>query len=367
MEKVPSDYAWSLGLQRELPGHVLVEANYVGAKGTHLLMGLSYGNNVNYLGPSVETLSATQLNALNARVANPFYGIITNPASCLSGPTVPAYQLSLPYPQYCGIQMIDPPWGDSSYNALQVRVEKRLSRGLEFLITYTWSKSMDDQSATPNTSYWGGSIHMQDPNRRYLDRSVSQFNDPHVLNLSYIYQLPFGQGKHWGSSWNGPVNAVLGGWETTGIWTFDTGMPFTIGWASCGTPFPSYPCQRPNLNGKMNMDGRNPDNFFPNADQVLSKPAPYTLGTLPGVVPTVHLDGARNADLAIYKNFTLSRLREGASLQVRLEGTNAFNRPQFGFPGTSWGSSNFGVVTASIGFKGQIQARQFQLGMKLMF
>ena len=64
----------------------------------------------------------------------------------------------------------------------------------------------------------------------FVERSVATYNDPNLLNLAYTYKLPFGQKMHWGSSWKGVTNVVLGGWETTGIWTFDTGQPLPITW-----------------------------------------------------------------------------------------------------------------------------------------
>ena len=84
----PAEYSWNFSVQRQLPGNVVVEGSYVGQKGTHLLFG-GYSN-IDHLGPSVESLSTAQMTALDNYVSNPFYGTITNPNSCLSGPQVPA-------------------------------------------------------------------------------------------------------------------------------------------------------------------------------------------------------------------------------------------------------------------------------------
>ncbi|MGH9666448.1 MAG: hypothetical protein ACRD9L_18640, partial [Bryobacteraceae bacterium] len=206
----PYIQTWNFALQREFGGGVLVEANYLGTKGTHLYFGGA--GSLNYLGPWVESATSDQITQLNSFVANPFYGIITNPASSLSFATVQQSQLLKPFPQFTGFSGNDPPWADSIYHSLQIRVEKRFSHGLQLLGTYVFSKSIDDASVACRCTTWlGGSTSLQDPNRRYLERSVSQYDIPQVLQFSYVYALPFGKGKQWGSHWNAAVDAVLGG------------------------------------------------------------------------------------------------------------------------------------------------------------
>jgi hypothetical protein len=94
----------------------------------------------------------------------------------------------------------------------------------------------------------------------------------------------------------------------------------------------------------------------------LREPAPYTLGTGPSVLPNILGPGTFNANLAVYKNFALKKLREGMSLQLRLETINALNRPQFGLPNTSFESSVFGLISSQVN-----APRQVQLGAKLIF
>jgi hypothetical protein len=127
----PYIQTWNFGIQREFKGNILADVNYVGAKGTHLYFGGA--GTINYLGPWVENLNADQIAQINSFVSNPFYGIITNPASSLSNATVQQSQLLKPYPQFSGLSGNDPPWANSIYNALQVRVEKRFSNGLQLL------------------------------------------------------------------------------------------------------------------------------------------------------------------------------------------------------------------------------------------
>jgi len=357
----PSNYAWNLGVQHTLPGQILLDINYVGQKGTHLPF--SGFTNLSNMPPSVETLSTTQLQSLVSYVPNPFYGIITNPASCLSGPQVQAFELQVPFQQFCGEDIIEPPWSNSNYNALQVRAEKRVSHGLEFFANYTWSHSLDDASCSGDNVCWiGGETRVLDPNRLELGYGSSEYNDPQILNIAYTYKLPVGQGMHWGAGWKGVTNQVLGGWETAGIWVFDTGQPLPISWNSCGTPMPTYSCQQPNAVAPLQKNsGVNIQNYFANGNQAYAAPAPWTLGTA-APYTNIYAPGARNFDLAMYKNFSLKGLREGASLQLRLETLNAFNHPQFGYPNTTWQNPNFGIITSQSN-----SPRQVQIGAKLYF
>jgi hypothetical protein len=367
MQVVPSTWDWNIGFQRDLPGNILLEANYVGIKGTNQ----QYGGytSPNYLGPSVEQGSPSQIAdrvaQLTTYVPNPYYGVITNPASCLSSPTVQAVQLELPFPQYCGMDIVEPPWGNTEYNALEIRAEKRLSKNFEFITSYVWSKSIDEGSNNGDNVAWlGGTTHLRDPNNLELERGLSQFDTPQVFQLSYVYQLPFGRGMQWGSKWNGVVNGFLGGWETAGIWSIMTGQPVWLSWNSCGHPIPTYGCQQPNLIGALerNTGPNRLQDYFSNDSQVLQAPAPYTLGTGPSVLPNIMGPGTFNANLAVYKNFAISKLREGMSLQLRLETINALNRAQFGLPNTSFESGLFGLISSQVN-----APRQVQLGAKLIF
>src|SRR5438270_8949171 len=118
----------------------------------------------------------------NTAVPNPFYGIIPDPNSGLSSPTVSLQQLALPYPQYTGaFSGGNPPWANSFYHALQLRYEKRLSQGIQFLTTYVFSKSIDDTSSSgSNTDFLVAmSTTPQDANNLRLERSISMFDQTH--------------------------------------------------------------------------------------------------------------------------------------------------------------------------------------------
>ena len=356
---VPYTQTWSLGIQHEFPKNILMDINYLGNKGTHLYFGGD--DNDNLLPASIENYSADQLAALQAYVPNPFYGVSTNPNSALAGPTVQAYQLQLPHPQFTTFGGDTKPIANSSFNSLQARMEERLSAGFDLLVTYTFSKAMDDSSASDNT-FLGGSTSLQDPNKPWLERSVSLFDIPQQFQFTHVYDLPVGRGRHFGGNMNGLEDAVVGGWQISGTWSIFSGYPLTPSLQG-GVSLPTYGQQRPNLSGKPKRNNGKDwmTNYFANPE-VFSAPVSYALGTAPRTLPWVRTPGEKNANLSLAKSFDLSKLREGVALHYRLEAFNALNHPQFAGPNTQVGSSGFGVVTSQAN-----QARQVQMALRLTF
>jgi hypothetical protein len=360
LTSIPYEQTWSFGFQHELPGQILVDANYVGKKGTHLYFGGA--GEYDHLGSEIESYSLDEISALNEMVPNPFYGKVPETTS-LGGPEVNRSQLLLPYPQFTGFGVLAFPSANSIYHAFQLRVEKRLSRGLQLLANYTFSKSIDDASVAHGGTVWlGGSTSLQDPNKYYLERSLSQYDIPQVFNISYVYQLPFGRGKAVGNNWNAVLNSVLGGWQTNGIWRFSQGFPLGLG-LSGGTSLPTYGDQRPSLTGTLSKNnGSNwMDQYFANPDVVVT-PAPYAIGTAPRAVGSVRTPGIKSANLSLFKNFPLGVVREGMALQFRAEFYNAFNTPIFCGPDTTLNGGSFGQVQSTCG-----PAREIQLALKFIF
>jgi hypothetical protein len=355
--RMPQEQTWTFGIQQELPGNVLVDANYVGKKGTHLYFGGAGG--MDYLGPQIEHYSAAQITALNTLVANPFHGIITDPNSSLSAPTVPAYQLQLPFPQFTSVSGDSPPWGDSSYHAFQLRVEKRYSLGLNLLATYTFSKSIDDASSTDGSVTWLGGVANgpQDPNNRQLERSVSTFDIPQVFQFSYNYELPIGRGRAIGRNMHPVLNAIIGGWQTNGIWTFDDGRPI-IPMLQGGLSLPTYGAQRPDIIAPLQRAGGQKtdwlNQYFANPNALVT-PAPFALGTAPRTISSVRQPGQANATLSLFKEFPLSAIREGARLEYRFEAFNALNHPQFAGPNATVNSGSFGTITSTANGPREVQ------------
>src|SRR5215472_2965433 len=237
--RTPYEQAWSLGFQKELPGKILVDTTYIGKKGTHLYLG--FFRNKDFLPKSVLSMPPAQIGNLWNSANNPFFfdptqfppgtacdptHYICDPSSGLSTPTLPhAYQLMLPYPQYTHFEGDSPPIATSIYHALQVRVEKQFSAGLQFLATYTFSKSIDDASSTDDSVVFlgggyldtGNALPVQNPYDLRAERSESVFDIPQVLQLSYVYELPVGRGRTFGRNMNPILNAIVGGWQTNGI------------------------------------------------------------------------------------------------------------------------------------------------------
>jgi hypothetical protein len=383
--KVPYEQSWSFGIQHETKWDIVLDAAYVGKKGTHLYF--ANAGNYSHLGSWIEGLPAQDPNSndppctiptiacLNTFVDNPFADPTQSNASQLLPasnpllyPQIQYLQLLMAHPQFFGFAGDEPPIANSIYHAFQFRAEKRFSHGLEFLATYTFSKSIDDASLTStNSDYLGSFASLQNPNNPGGERSLSSFDIPQVLQLSYTYELPIGRGKLIGGSINPILNGVVGGWHTNGIWRFNSGRPIVPGLYQSNS-LPTYGPQRPNLIGTPHRAGGKDSDwiqqYFTSADgsAFFAQPAPFTLGTAPRTLGSVRQPGANNADLSMFKEFAMGKIREGMRLEFRLEAFNAFNHPQFGGPDTTFGDPNFGLIFYQIN-----NPRQLQLALKLYF
>jgi hypothetical protein len=369
--QTPYEQSWSLGLERELPRNIVINAEYIGKKGTHLpFSGTSYA--YDRLGPWVESLPTTAADpnnpctpiltipCLNSAVANPFFGVITDPNTGLSSDQVSYGQLLLPYPQFAGVSTDSLLIASSVYHALQISAEKGYSNGLQFLATFTWSKSIDDSSNADDNVVWLGSFtSLQDPNKPWLERSLSTFDIPYVAQFSYTYDLPFGRGKAFLGNLPRWANGILGGWKTNGIWRIADGRPLAFGLAD-GQSLPTYGAQRPNMVGKpqRNHGSGWMFNYFVD-NSVLQKPDPYTLGNSPRAYGGVRSPWTFTSDLSLGKQF---QVREEMNFEFRIEAQNAFNHPVFGTPNTTVDDPSFG----QIGYT-SVGARQVQLAIKFNF
>jgi hypothetical protein len=359
--KTPYEQSWSFGIQRQLPLDTVLDANYVGKKGTRLYFG-GLGT-MSYIPESVAQDFVSRPSYYNEKVPNPFYGIITDPNSSLSGPDFSRINLYRPFPQYSYVSMYEPPSANSIYNALQVKVEKRFSRGLQFLVTYTWSKSIDSASVMGSGTTWlgGTTSTIQNPYNLALERAVSEYDIPHVLQVAYVWELPFGRGRAVGKNWSPVLNAIAGGWKTNGQWRFAKGMPIWLGLEG-GQSIPTFGGQRPDLIAPLKRaDNWTLDQYF--ADPTVAvKPDAYAFGTAPRTVTSVRAPGTNNASLSLFKEFSLNALREGTRLEFRAEAFNALNHPQFCRPNVTVGQDNFGKITSQCN-----SPREGQMALKLYF
>jgi len=370
--QTPYEQSWSFGIERELPGNMLINAEYIGKKGTHLpFSGTSYV--YDHLGSWIENLPVTEADpdttpvcttltiaCLNNSVHNPFFGVITDPNSGLSSDTTSYAQLLLPYPQFTGVSTDSLLIANSVYHALQLSAEKHYSNGLQFLATFTWSKSIDDSSQADDNVTWLGSFSsLQDPNKPWLERSLSTFDIPYVAQFSYSYDLPVGRGRKFLGNMPRWANGILGGWKTNGIWRIADGRPLTFGLAD-GTSLPTYGSQRPEMVGKPKRNHGSDwmFNYFVD-NSVLTQPAPFTLGNSPRAYGGVRSPWTFTSDLSLGKQFPV---REEMNFEFRIEAQNAFNHPVFGTPDTTVDDPSFG----QIGYT-SVGARQVQLAIKFNF
>jgi hypothetical protein len=190
----PSYNIWNFSIQRQLTGSSLIEVNYTGTKGSHQYVPYTSLSN---LDPVFWGIGRTELNRL---VPNPFYGVITDPRSPLSTETFQRYRLYRPYPQYNGASRggAEPPMGDTIYHSMQIKFERRFSRGLSVLAHYTISKAIDDVADGSSSWDWpGGSASMQYMFNLRNERSLSISDVPQRLVMTFSYECPSAPVKRW--------------------------------------------------------------------------------------------------------------------------------------------------------------------------
>jgi hypothetical protein len=395
---IPYEQAWSFGLQKELPGKIIAQADYVGKKGTHLYLGGF--RELNFLGPNYEAARLAGdpaadpgMLATTNDASNPLAPYITDPLSSLSQSQIPIYldptnKFHVPFPQFTSFAGDSPPIANSIYHAAQFRVEKGFSNGLEFLATYTVSKSIDTASATDDSISWlgggfqGGTISVQNPNNLKAERALSVFDIPQILQFSYVYALPVGRGKHFGGNMHPAADGIIGGWQLNGIWRFSSGRPIIMV-QSEQSSIPTYGSLRPTLNAPLKKNttselGMLNSYFFNACDDGATCPdgstggAPgsplavtpsFTLGNAPRTYGGVRQPGTKVAAMALFKEFPMGKFREGMRMEFRAEVFNVFNHPQFGSVDSGLGDGSFGTITSTV----DGSQRQMQLGLKLYF
>lgn len=298
---------WNVGVERQVAFNIALKASYVGSKGTHL----ERRYDGNYGLPSTVAITNAR-----RRFAN-----------------------------FAAIQLQEST-ARSSYHSAQFSAEKRFSRGFLFLAGYTYAKSIDD------TSSWTGlggqeAPFPQNPLNLSAEKGRSAFDLRHRFTLSTVYELPF-------RSENRAVDALIGGFQLSGILTLRDGYPFTIqipgdiaNVTGAATAF-----QRPNLVGEP-FAGVPAGLYFNPA--AFSRPAPGTFGNLGR--NTVEGRSAQQLDFSVLKVF---RFSERQSLQFRAEAFNVLNHPTFGLPVSSFTDVNFGRIVGA-------DNRELQFGLKYIF
>jgi hypothetical protein len=313
LEYMPSQYAsqWFVDVQRELPLDTVATLSYIGSSSKHMV----WTRNLNQ--------------------------------PLTPGPG--AIQIRRPFPFFNGITVRDP-GGSANYNAFTAKAEKRFSRGMTFLVSYTWSHAIDDAAGTLNDGT-GGFRNVYDIS---LERGNSQYDLRHNFIASFVYDLPFGRGRAFGADWHPLLNGVLGGWQLGGILFLRSGEPFsvTVSGDIANTGAANYANRIGE--GTLPSSERSIDGWFDTS--AFTVPAQYTIGNAGRNI--LFGPGSRSMDVKIGKNWMLT---EGTRLEFRMEMFNFTNTPNFGNPNGTLNNPQVGQITSAA------DPRRIQLGMKLVF
>ncbi|MEZ5355495.1 MAG: TonB-dependent receptor [Bryobacteraceae bacterium] len=342
---------FSLNIQQELSSDLLFDIAYSGSKGTRLPMPLSLNR--------IPSNLLSQGQALLQQVPNPFRPFVS--AGALSRATITRLQSQLPYPQFGNLTANLSQLGSSTYHALQLKLNKRFSRGFSVLASYTFAKMITD-TAGAGTGFLEAAPGFQDVYNRRLDRAISPEDVSSRFVISYVWELPFGKGKRFLDSAPAAAEFLLGGWQVNGITTFAAGQPIVIGNAVPTTSGAS----RPNNNGRSAAkSGRIQDRLNEYYDRsAFFAPDPFGFGSSPRTLPDVRSDGPQNFDLSLFKSFAIA---ESKSIQFRAEFFNLFNTPQFAAPGSNGRDSNFGTSQFGVIFVQRNVPRDLQLALRFNF
>ncbi len=345
---MPMTQQWQMNLQRTV-WNVLVDASYVGT-----------------VGHNITTGSLVQLNQLPAErlaLGSLLTRNILDAQVVAAGfrPPYPSFRGTLAqslrqFPQYLGVNVQDAPAGNSTYHAFLLKAEKRYANGLQFLISYAFSKTLTDLSFDANDL-----AAPQDTYNRRAEKSLANTDIPNRLVLSYSYELPFGKNRSHAWLWRG--------WSVAGIHTYQAGLPLRV----------TVPNNLPIFNGHLRpnrvegtdirigpgfqdfqplnaLTGQTGDLYLNRA--AFATPQPFSFGNLGVYLPNVRGFSSRGEDISAVKKF---RLRERWSTEFRADFFNAFNRRNLNNPVTDLTNPNFGRIT------GGGAARVVQFGWRMDF
>ncbi|MBI4889113.1 MAG: TonB-dependent receptor [Acidobacteria bacterium] len=327
---MPFSQQWNFNLQRQLARSIVWEVGYYAAKTNHLI----YDWNANYALPGPGNVNSRRR----------FKTTIFPGTNTVIGPLSSMYRHDY--------------FGNSLFHSMQTRLDKRFSSGVSLLVAYTFSKTIGDSSGASGSGNAPGTglstSAIQNPLNRRLERSLDNQNMKHRLVASYLFELPFGPGKKWGSDWNPVSSAALGGWTIGGITTMTSGLPMSL--TTTGDAANTGDVNRPDVVGdpSLSRSERSVARFFNTAAFAANKA--YTYGNAGRNI--LDQPGLVNFDFAAFKEF---RIKEAVSAQFRFEAFNLFNTPAFGAPNTQVGNLNFGRITTAG------RQRNLQLGLKFVF
>lgn len=353
----PRVQQFSVGVERELPGHIALEAEYIGSRATNLSPGSTGSTAVNYdqLNPSNFSLG---LAALSSAVANPYYG--KGGTGVIGGATVAQSQLLRPFPQFSSVNLLTSA-SYADYNALLVKAERRVGRGLNLLSSFTWSRNRDASFSTSNSIQSAAASAPQNIYDLRAEYGLAVNNIPYRFSAGATYDLPVGHGQRF-STGSRIGDLIADDWQLSVVPTFQAGFPVTIKQSSNpNSSVVGNGVQRPNLvPGKpLKTSGSLYDrlNGYINPSAFTASTA-LTFGNAPRTL-SLRGPGYENWDIALLKSVIA---RDRVKVQFRAESFNTFNTPQFNGPNTSFGSASFGKITSQANFP-----RYLQLGLRVAY
>jgi hypothetical protein len=322
---------YEFDIQRQLPGSFVFSAGYLGSRGYDLEVSRSFKPLPNQYLSTSQTRDQTTINYLNANLPNPFNGISLFAGTALSGSVVPRTALIAPYPQFSGISYYSYD-GKSWYDALNVKVEKRFSHGYLAALTYTWSSFLS-------------AVTLLNAGDTEPSKFRSAQDYPHHIALSGIYELPIGRGRPFLSGLKGIPQVMMGGWDLSYIYSYQSGPPIAFGnvlLTGSATDIPLSSSQR------SASQWFNTSVFNRNASQQLAN----NLIALSPTFARIRSAAYNSSDATLLKHM---EVREGLRMEFRIDALNVFNQVTFGAPNTTPTSSSFGVVTTQMNVPRRMQ------------
>jgi hypothetical protein len=354
--KSPYSLRWNFGFQHTISPNMVLEVVYIGNHSVHTPINLTQINGIprQYLS-TLPVRDTTLINALNASATNPFSGLVTSGTP--AGATTTVAQLLSFYPEFPlgytsggfsgsgGVLEQNLNAGSSYFNSLNVRVQRRLSKGLTLIGNYIYSKLMDETTWLNDT----------DPRP---EKRVGVFDHTHRGVITLTYALPIGRGQAVRLD-NRFLNAMFGGWQLNTIYTRQSGQPFTwMGTSSTTIGDLVY------FGEKLSFDPRQTNGLAFNTSAFDTKSADqfaYHIRTFSTTFSSLRGDGTNEINASMLKKFNIRS--DGKSyFQLRFETFNLFNHASFAFPGLAPTNSAFGLITAQSN-----RPRSVQLTARLVF
>jgi hypothetical protein len=375
-QRTPTTYNYNFAVEYELPHQVVVTAGFVGSRGLFLPLSMVDLNQLDLGTIGKYGVSLCVTNNSNCQTVPNQWAPILPPTNANAGLSFVSPWVALePFPQFGsgnygngqGVVVHGYPAGDSTYDSLQTKVQKRLTAHFTTLATFTWGKILTDDGNPPLGFVGTHNGAPQDWRNLNLERAVSPQDVKYQFTGQVSYDLPVGKGR--AVNLNGFSNAALGGWTVNAIGYFSTGVP--IASPTSGVS-PAYFNQRADLTcnpasgAPHTVNAWFNDNCFaiPGTDNG-GAPNSFVPGTAPAYLDHVRTKGARDLDLSLYKTFLVG---ETKALRFDVSSYNLTNTPQYGYPSvpnlTAAASQNlpFGLITNTIN-----TPRQFQFGARFSF